>query len=118
MVVFRWWPALISLGYRLAQVMAKYTFSKSLKVCLPLPIGQPKQFTPPSLFFKQTSYLIPLLAIISKSVLCHHIFQLDQFHIFLGECHTPTISWVSSKFKFIYNDKVHVPPKVASLLYI
>ena len=79
-------PALISLGYRLAQVIAKYTFSNSLKVCLPLPIDQPRQFPPP-LFFKQTNYLIPLLAAISKPVICHPIFQLDQF---------PTYFWVNA----------------------
>ena len=83
---FRWCPALLPLGNSLAQVIAKYTFSNSLQVCLPFPIGQPKQFSPP-LFFKQTSYLIPLLAAISKPVLCHPIFQLDQF---------PTYCWVKA----------------------
>ena len=33
-----------------------------------------KAVLPPPLFFKQTSYLIPLLAAISKPVLCHPIF--------------------------------------------
>ena len=68
-----------SLSWRQKGVMTSkrlYIFTKCLKVCLPLPIGQPKQSPP--LFFKQTSYLIPLLAAISKPVLCHPILQLDQ----------------------------------------
>ena len=79
---FHWCLALLPRGYRLAQVIAKYTFS----VRFLLPIGQPKQFSP-TLFFKQTSYLIHLLAAISKPVLCHPIVQLDQF---------PTYLWVNA----------------------
>ena len=65
---------------------------------------------PPPYFSNKTSYLIPLLAAINKPVLCHpYLSTRPVSHISLGECHAPTIIWVSSKFKFIHNDKACVP---------
>ena len=102
---FRWCPALLPLGYRLALVIAKYIFSNSLKVCLPLPIGQPKQ-----LFFKQTSYLIPLLAAIRKPVLCHPICQLDQFptYIWVNATPPPSSGLHVVQSRFMYHPRLHL----------
>ena len=100
---FRWCPVLLPLGYRLALVIAKYIFTNSLKICLPLPIGKPKQ-----LFFKQTSYLIPLLAAISKLVLCHPIFQLDQFPTYIWVNATPPPSSGLVQSRFMYHPRLHL----------
>ena len=78
-------------------------FSNSLKICFPLLIGQPTQ-----IFFKQTSYLIPLLPAISKPVLCHPIFQLDQFPTYIWVNATPPPSSGLVQSRFMYHPRWHL----------
>ena len=77
-----------------------------------------KAVIPPPLFFKQTSYLIPLLAAISKPVLCHPIFQLDQCptYFWVNATPPPSSGLVQSSSLFIVIRFVY--HEVASVLYI
>ena len=76
-----------------------FMMKKGSSVC-PSPLVNQSTTPPPPLFQTNQLYLIPLLAAISKPVLCHPIFQLDQ---------CPTYFWVNATpppfimIRFVYH---------------